>query len=503
MSDVVPVLAIYDFRGKQEYIYRTNRMREITGASELLAGMFGRFLKADGLPGTIRDDWRDQDARPLVDEAGIPVFDDGEMGVIVYEGGGNLCVAYRSREDYVAANRVFSRIVLDEAYSLGMVAACVEWEADGAQPGLSFAHNRERLYEVLNRKKRTGTLEAPCNVLPFTQVDAVTFQPIVRRVYRGGDRQELSREAVCKVGAFEQKARSEGDEWRERGKYIDDIGTMKDDDSLIAVVYFDGNSIGEKLKEQGGTVEGMRAFSQSVHSSLVEGPEAAMKAALEMQDERQRSYRIVIDHGDEITLICNAHAAPFAIDAYFKALEGTGYHACAGMAVCHSHDPFREVYEIAESCCDSGKRRNREEQANGAPTASYVDFHYCRSGITGSLRQIRDAQEEGLVARPLKRGLGYDAFLHAGETLAASQVSRADIKKLNQSILQGDSWFALEYERIKAKDYRAIQRVEELAQQAGFLGDEALRRLLFDVTSFWDIFDLRFSRKEMGEGYGV
>ena len=82
-------------------------------------------------------------------------------------------------------------------------------------------------------------------------------------------------------------------------------------------------------------------------------------------------------------------------------------------------------------------------------------------------------------------------------------MSRADIKKLNQSILQGDSWFALEYERIKAKDYRAIQRVEELAQQAGFLGDEALRRLLFDVTSFWDIFDLRFSRKEMGEGYGV
>ena len=109
---------------------------------------------------------------------------------------------------------------------------------------------------------------------------------------------------MCKVRAFEQKARSEGDEWRERGKYIDDIGTMKDDDSLIAVVYFDGNSIGERLKEQGGTVEGMRAFSQSVHSSLVEGPEAAMKAALEMQDERQRSYRIVIDHGDEITLIC-------------------------------------------------------------------------------------------------------------------------------------------------------------------------------------------------------
>ena len=33
------VIALYGFRSKQEYIYRTNRMREITGASELIAGM--------------------------------------------------------------------------------------------------------------------------------------------------------------------------------------------------------------------------------------------------------------------------------------------------------------------------------------------------------------------------------------------------------------------------------------------------------------------------------
>ena len=34
-SGVGPVLAVYDFRSKQEYIYRTNRMRQITGASDL------------------------------------------------------------------------------------------------------------------------------------------------------------------------------------------------------------------------------------------------------------------------------------------------------------------------------------------------------------------------------------------------------------------------------------------------------------------------------------
>ena len=35
-SGFAPVLAIYDFRSKQEFIYRTNRLQEISGASKLI-----------------------------------------------------------------------------------------------------------------------------------------------------------------------------------------------------------------------------------------------------------------------------------------------------------------------------------------------------------------------------------------------------------------------------------------------------------------------------------
>lgn len=39
------VTALYDCRSKQEYIYRTNRIREISGGSELLANVYGMFFE--------------------------------------------------------------------------------------------------------------------------------------------------------------------------------------------------------------------------------------------------------------------------------------------------------------------------------------------------------------------------------------------------------------------------------------------------------------------------
>ena len=39
------VLALYDCRSKQEYIYRTKRIREISGGSALLSDLYYHFIK--------------------------------------------------------------------------------------------------------------------------------------------------------------------------------------------------------------------------------------------------------------------------------------------------------------------------------------------------------------------------------------------------------------------------------------------------------------------------
>ena len=40
MGDRKPVLALYDFASNQEYIYRTSKIKEITGASILMANKY-------------------------------------------------------------------------------------------------------------------------------------------------------------------------------------------------------------------------------------------------------------------------------------------------------------------------------------------------------------------------------------------------------------------------------------------------------------------------------
>ncbi|MBR3314559.1 MAG: hypothetical protein IKG18_10515 [Atopobiaceae bacterium] len=513
MTSDTPVLAVYDFRSKQAFIYRTNRMKEITGASELIAGMYGQVLDAldnaeSGL--RIRHDWNDENPRPLFDANGAPTLADDEAGAVVYEGGGNLLVLYRNREAYIAANKVFSRVVADEAYSLSMIAGCAEWEASKERALSDFEWNRRRAYAALDRYKRIGNTATPCNVLPYTMVSRATYQPIVGVRPVEDELIEVTQEAQEKLDAFEAKARVDR-EWAQEGKFVDRLGTKKGVDSLIAVLYFDGNSIGERVKR--AVSEGasqhkrdeqvMREFSKGLHKALVTETEEAMKQAIDaVYDVNQRGYRIIIDHGDEITLICNAHTAPLAMNAYFEAIADSGYHACGGMAICHPHDPFAEVYRIAEECCESGKSRNRKAQLEGQPDASYVDFHFCRSGITGTLESIRDKQEKHLTARPYVVGGSYEAFLGAGRALRQAQdegkLTRTDLKELNRAILRGKSWYLMELERLKSKSGDALRTVSDIAVKHSI----DLRPLLFDVTSFWDVFDLCFSAKSATNSEG-
>lgn len=499
--DQIAVLAVYDFRSKQEYIYRTNRMREITGASEIIAGMFSRFLdprEEGGVGACIRNDWKSEHSAPVVDPEGNPQFREGEDGIVIYEGGGNLLVLYRNRSRYVEANREFSRTVAQTAGTLSMISACAEWD-----PNLTLRKNTARAFAALDAQKRLGDASVPCNVLPFTRVDRVTFQPIVGtrdlmepKTGKFVETLQVTTEARAKLDAFDAMPPSK----RILGASIDDLGLKKGEDSLIAVMYFDGNSIGEKVKAATAHCKGivdeidaMRKFSTDLHEVLVKQTEQKMKETIDREDAKYRGYRVIIDHGDEITFICNAHVAPLALQAYFGSLEESGerHHACGGMVFCHAHDPFAAVYRLAEECCESGKHRNRAEQASGAKDASFVDFHFARSGITGTLEQIRSMRERDLTARPYRLD-EFRVFLQLGQLLAAEgcKLQRSDIKALNRAVLRGRSWYQMELMRLEAKDSDTLGDVHRLVPD-----DELLRILLADVSSYWDVFDLAFKRK--------
>jgi hypothetical protein len=71
-------------------------------------------------------------------------------------------------------NRLLSRKALETSFTISIIAACTEVTGN-------FYEDRRRLYSENARQKNLGTYYTPCNVLPFTQVDRRTYQPIVKK----------------------------------------------------------------------------------------------------------------------------------------------------------------------------------------------------------------------------------------------------------------------------------------------------------------------------------
>ena len=467
------VLALYDCRSKQEYIYRTNRIREISGGSALLSDVYNRFIKKareNGISFINNGEWKGK-------EFSMSAFEASDCSAeVVYIGGGNLMVLYKDEDIYRAANRIFSRMLLDETWTVSAVVSCIEVSEN-------FIENRKALYARNALNKNTGNMSVPCSVLPFTQVDMRTYMPIVEKnKYK---QESLSRESLLKLKAYDALPKPE----RELNSiYLDDLATEKGKESLLAIIYIDGNNMGAKLMQALGDERGydscinaLRRFSEQTDHDFVDAP---IKAIEEMLTEKQAAgityakYRKVIAGGDEITLICNARIVPDILDVYFKTLgsANSGNFACAGVAIFHSHAPFADVYEIAEQCCESGKKQSRAYDSN----ANFIDFHYCRAGITNDLETVRDRQEKDLTARPYRvdgehNGYSYLEFISFAKKV--KEIGRANIKELAASVIKGESYYRFEIERINSR-FKNIHIDPN---------DERSKKMIFDIAQVYDL----------------
>ena len=158
-------LALYDLRSKQEYIYRTNKIREISGGSALLSKMYDKFIekaKNEGISFINGGEWIGREFS----------FDDFEKSdrsaEVVYIGGGNLMVIYKNENIYRKANKLLSRMLIDETWTVNAVVSCVSVSGD-------FKADRAELYRQNAINKSTGSINVPCSVLPFSVVSSSRY----------------------------------------------------------------------------------------------------------------------------------------------------------------------------------------------------------------------------------------------------------------------------------------------------------------------------------------
>lgn len=481
VSEEKKILALYDCRSKQEYIYRTNRVKEIIGASMLLTDLFKEFF-VNNKDFKFETEW---DKNPNASENYLDYFEkSGLDGEIVYEGGGNLCIIYRNYETYIKVNQQLSKKVLEKTFGVSIIAAYTEVSGN-------FVEDRKKLYHENALRKNIGSYHTPCNTLPFTQVDRLTYQPIIEKK----DNHQYTMESKRKLKKYEDDKNNNGIIVETE---FDKMVSGKGEESLLAIIYIDGNNMGDKIRkitkgaiDYSSGISALRSFSKNTNNDFVDKPIKAIEeeltrryeAAADNNEEKNKYlFRPIIMGGDEINIVCNARAVPCIIEKYFETLKSeSGNSSCAGIAIFHSHSPFADTYNIAEQCCENGKKISHRDENGGN---NYIDFHFCHSGITNTLDKIRNIQEEKITARPYEYSTTWQEFMEYGKILSA--LKRSDVKALGESIIKGDSYYLFELERIKSRDkenklskiYDDLKNPEK-AKEA--------KKYIFDVSIVYDL----------------
>lgn len=562
MSNSKYALAMYDVRGKQEYIFKTNKLKEIVGGSCIIRDCFKEYLfpsaeeymrrkaKKEGIP--LSDDavcgiynYNDSENEPeyiseinkgkeFSQKAFERMMQDEKCaaryaGEVVYEGGGNFFVLYKDKETCIEINKIFTRKLLKELYTLKVLCTYIELE-NGL---VNFIEDRKKLYEKHRISEAEESVICPVNTLPFVQVDEVTSLPLTK--YNENTRKKVSTEAEAKLAKHLDVYNEKYGE-----KDLDKLVTRKGEESLLAVVYIDGNNMGAKVQNVLGTetsydqcVKKLRETSEFIQKNYVEDRIKDIDQMLEEKEKKGKKKagkRLVVFAGDEINLICNARDAYDIAKTYLKGLHQVSWKdstepcsACAGIAIFHSHAPYAQAYKIAEECCESGKTRMKKlekarEKEGKSKEVCYIDVHYCQKGIGMSLEDIREKEVGGLISKPWLLDMADEknttskmpediTIMEIEKVVEALQMieSRTNVKDLAVAAKLSEGAFNLEMRRIYAhqSDEDIKRRMKEIFVQEDReeFGQKykKYRKMIYDIVI---VYDLWFRKEEGEEKYG-
>lgn len=399
------VLAMYDVRGIQNYIFRTNRIKEIIGASVLVENIilngFQSILEEMRLEKTkYMTDWEHDDAEAYLKDAEIQMQ-------VLFIGGGNAFVLFRHGSECERFNKKLAKYVLEHTYSLQLSVSVVEKTE-------SYAHDYAAINANMIEIKATMPSGKLMGAFPFMAVDSVTGFPLVEESpYKD---EYVCRESLLKLKHYKKEENRKED-------ILDNLVKEKNDNSFLAMIHIDGNNMGKRIQKimkgkeaYADAVKTMREISKNLKTSFEESFEIMGQYIDSRKEEIKPGYdgsmyRKLILAGDDITLICNAMVAIEAVKVFLQNVSEKimyedeqlsevenqkeyGLSACAGIAYFHSHFPFRSAYEVAEACCSSAKKRAKEAEhrAGGEKEGNigcYLDFQICNHIKTMNLKEHR------------------------------------------------------------------------------------------------------------------
>ena len=423
-----PVIAIYDVRGIQDYIFKTNKLKEIVGASLIVRDIFTATLKT-----VVSQYYPDYLDHMVLDWRNAPPYQfddwDGILLEVINSSAGNTTVLYRTGRLCHEINKHLSLLIIKNTYSLNLAIAFTK-KTD------NYADDYYKLRKKLGAIKAKMDFVSFCGALPVVRTDLYSG-PLSENF----NHEWVSKESCAKLNVYyRKKAETTGDE----GNFANELefDKMKADKNL-AIVHIDGNGVGSYISSvmdgvanYKEAVKKLRGVSKDINTSFNETPVNEMKKQLKAwlssqkcpwkpgNEQLEKSYfREIINAGDDITFVCAAEIAISLCNIYLNELKKVNdnrrttedsesskefkeFRASAGIAFIGSHFPFSRGYDIAESCCNNAKNAARA-YGSGQP-GCWIDFQIVRSMFL-DLQDYRDkhytyATPEGgwinLLSRP-------------------------------------------------------------------------------------------------------
>ena len=431
----MPVLTAIDVVGIQSYIFASNRLRDVIGASYLV-------------------EWatsRDGGLRFEIENVPTPT--------VIVAAGGNAILWFDSIDVAKQFVLQYSRRLLKKAPGLDVTIAHQLYDNGKLARGL-LSLRVELAKAKLNRRPHVPQLG-----LSVMQPCAVTGLPASGNARQAKNEWVSSRIARIREAKTAEIARRwesflPRDVCGRKACFpdvLDEMGRTRGDTSLIGVVHVDGNGIGKRIQKWlihkqidpstadeklvsefqrwsnaldrlGGEIlrKVVSRVTDSIQADggrfLIQGqPSPPRQLDFELGTDSDGTIRLplrpILLGGDDLTFICDGRIAidlaTTALRAFATISEDTPdlqilgkepVTACAGVALVKAHAPFSRSYQLCEDLCASAKlaKHDAESGSPSSNTGCWIDWHIGAIRPDQSVFDIRERQYQGqrLTCRP-------------------------------------------------------------------------------------------------------
>jgi hypothetical protein len=361
-------------QGIQNFIFQTNKLKEIVGASE------------------------------LVEQICTTAFDDFAIsGKSILRAAGNIKHIFDSENECKKAVLEFPRKVMTMAPGITISQAVVQLKEDESDYADKANELEKRLRTQRNKPVRSMTLglmaisRAPSTGLPAVKQEGKELIDEASDKKTGNDQLTISL----------MKKLIDSDNLKHK-QVAYDFEDMKGKNSWIAVIHADGNGVGNIVQEVCKNPTDAKTFSEKLNKITNGAYNSVEKYFWTEKDKKENKelkipIRPVILGGDDLTVICRADIAIEFAKVFLEEFEEQsknqlaefgekyevvkkGLTVCAGIAFVKSSYPFHYAVDLAESLCGQAKKAAKKIDEKLAP--SCLMFHKVQDSFVEDFDEI-------------------------------------------------------------------------------------------------------------------